>query len=201
MFPRQFTKYTTTFHHSPDVILLSYTPPSSKGNYSPLVNSIQVYNDTRVTSPLCSYIIFTNSTETLYKRQKIHIHYAHSCRSTPCPRVQDRLSTYVPPSIYCTILTIVFTPTILSGARSEWLQILQDRMAALDNARTCVGDEFAYGGAGAVVGMFTDLENAVDSARRMVYALGSEMRRRSEGELPIWNKVGGVTTMTKVKST
>jgi hypothetical protein len=44
-------------------------------------------------------------------------------------------------------------------------------MAALDNARTCVGDEFAYGGAGAVVGMFTDLENAVDSARRMVYAL------------------------------
>jgi hypothetical protein len=77
-------------------------------------------------------------------------------------------------------------------------------MAELDNARTCVGDEFAYGGAGAVVGMFTDLENAVDSARRMVYALGSEMRRRSEGELPIWTKgaIGSaVTTMTKVKST
>ena len=55
-----------------------------------------------------------------------------------------------------------------------------------------------------MVGMFTDLEDAVDSARRMVYALGSEMRRRSEGELPIWNKVAigsAVTTMTKVKST
>ena len=105
------------------------------------------------------------------------------------------------PSISCgTTLTTVFTPTILSGARSEWLQILQDRMAALDNARTCVGDELAYGGAGAVVGMFTDLENAVDSARRMVHALGSEMRRRSEGELPVWHKVA-VTSMTKVKST
>lgn len=110
-------------------------------------------------------------------------------------------SPFISRIILCRIiLTTVFTPTILSGARSEWLQILQDRMAALDNARTCVGDELAYGGAGAVVGMFTDLENAVDSARRMVHALGSEMRRRSEGELPVWNKVA-VTSMTKVKST
>lgn len=97
----------------------------------------------------------------------------------------------------------VFTPTILSGARSEWLMILQERMAELDQARTCVGDEFAYGGAGAVVGMFTDLENAVDSARRMVYALGSEMRRRSEGNLPVWTKIAvgsAVSTMQKGKS-
>lgn len=75
-------------------------------------------------------------------------------------------------------------------------------MAELDQARTCVGDEFAYGGAGAVVGMFTDLENAVDSARRMVYALGSEMRR-SEGNLPVWNKVAigsAECTMQKGKS-
>jgi len=81
--------------------------------------------------------------------------------------------------------------------------ILQERMAELDQARTCVGDEFAYGGAGAVVGMFTDLENAVDSARRMVYALGSEMRRRSEGNLPVWNKIAvgsAESTMQKGKS-
>jgi hypothetical protein len=81
--------------------------------------------------------------------------------------------------------------------------ILQERMAELDQARTCVSDDFAYGGAGAVVGMFTDLENAVDSARRMVYALGSEMRRRSEGNLPVWNKVAvgsAECTMRKEKS-
>jgi hypothetical protein len=76
-------------------------------------------------------------------------------------------------------------------------------MDALDQARTCVGDEFSYGGAGAVVGMFAKLEDAVDSARRMVCALGSEMRRRSEGELPIWNKIAigpAACTLMKGKS-
>jgi hypothetical protein len=61
-------------------------------------------------------------------------------------------------------------------------------MNALDKARTCVADEFSYGGSAGVVGLFTPLERAVDEARRMVYALGHEMRRRSAGDLPVWEK-------------
>lgn len=61
-------------------------------------------------------------------------------------------------------------------------------MNLLDKARTCVADEFSYGGSAGAVGLFTPLEQAVDEARRMVYALGHEMRRRSEGILPVWEK-------------
>jgi hypothetical protein len=61
-------------------------------------------------------------------------------------------------------------------------------MNLLDKARTCVADEFSYGGAAGVVGLFTPLERAVDEARRMVYALGHEMRRRSDGNVPVWQQ-------------
>lgn len=82
--------------------------------------------------------------------------------------------------------TPVFAPADLDSARIKWLILLADRMRALEQARADVRNQFDYGGAAAVVDAFYDLENDVDEARRMVCALSSEMRRRSEGEIPIW---------------
>lgn len=88
----------------------------------------------------------------------------------------------------------VFGPADLDTARTQWLILLSERMQLLDNARSDVRNDFDYGGAAAVCGMHTDLEDDVDEARRMVCALSTEMRRRSEGELPVWNNETPPTT-------
>ena len=59
-------------------------------------------------------------------------------------------------------------------------------MAVLESERLHTTDELEYGGAAALSHNVNPLEEAVDEARRMVCALGREMRRRSEGELQKW---------------
>lgn len=54
-------------------------------------------------------------------------------------------------------------------------------------------NDMEYGGAATHALDVEPLEAAVDEARRMVCALGGEMRRRSEGELPIWKRPEGGT--------
>ena len=63
-------------------------------------------------------------------------------------------------------------------------------MDDLDSARCHSPDDFEYGGAAALSHNVNPLEEAVDEARRMVCALGGEMRRRSEGNLPVWQQPG-----------
>jgi hypothetical protein len=59
-------------------------------------------------------------------------------------------------------------------------------MATLEVEVHHAPDDLEYGGAAALSHNINPLEQAVDEARRMVCALGGEMRRRSEGELPRW---------------
>lgn len=61
-------------------------------------------------------------------------------------------------------------------------------MHTLDQALHHVPNDMEYGGAAAHSLDIEPLEAAVDEARRMVCALSGEMRRRSEGELPVWGK-------------
>ena len=61
-------------------------------------------------------------------------------------------------------------------------------MQELDQARGDVRDEFDYGGAAAVCDAHAGLENEVDEARRVVRVLSSEMRRRSQGDIPVWRE-------------
>jgi hypothetical protein len=82
----------------------------------------------------------------------------------------------------------------LNAARTEWLHELTLRLDALDAARDLTIDELEYGGAGAHSLDVGPLEEAVDEARRMVCALGGEIRRRSEGTLPVWLGVKTVPT-------
>ena len=77
-------------------------------------------------------------------------------------------------------------PADLNDARAQWVAELHSRMQILEHARTDTRNDFDYGGAAAVCDLNNELEDAVDEARRMVCALGAEARRRSEGELPVW---------------
>lgn len=63
-------------------------------------------------------------------------------------------------------------------------------MDLLDSVRETTAGDFDYGGAASAAVDMAPLEEAVDEARRIVYALGCEMRRRSEGELPVWKAPG-----------
>ncbi|WVQ68044.1 uncharacterized protein L199_006250 [Kwoniella botswanensis] len=78
-----------------------------------------------------------------------------------------------------------FSPPDLSLAHTQWLLVLQSRMDALNSARDHSLD-FDLGGTSVDSDLVAPLEEAVDEARRMVCALGGEMRRRSEGNLPPW---------------
>jgi hypothetical protein len=69
----------------------------------------------------------------------------------------------------------------------EWIYTLNHRLGCLDSARGDTTSDLEYGGAAAVAENFAPLEAAVEEARRMVYVLSTEMRRRSEGEIPVWN--------------
>lgn len=61
-------------------------------------------------------------------------------------------------------------------------------MSILDDLLSQTNDDFEYGGAAYSLNELSILENKVDEARRMVVALGGEMRRRSEGSMPVWQK-------------
>ena len=61
-------------------------------------------------------------------------------------------------------------------------------MASLEQTRAESANDLEYGGAAAHMHDMHKLEDAVDEARRMVCNLGGEMRRRSEGEVPVWMK-------------
>ena len=73
-------------------------------------------------------------------------------------------------------------------ARSQWILVLHDRMFLLEQTLHHAPNDMEYGGAGTHALDVEPLEAAVDEARRMVCALGGEMRRRSEGELPVWQR-------------
>ena len=70
----------------------------------------------------------------------------------------------------------------------QWLHELNRRMALLEAERDHSPVDLEYGGAAALSHTINPLEEAVDEARRMVCALGGEMRRRSEGQLPEWQE-------------
>lgn len=93
-----------------------------------------------------------------------------------------------PLGIFSLMMRLVFRPADLDQARTQWLILLNERMKVLDRARGDVRNDFDYGGAAAVCDAHADLENEVDEARRMVCALSSEMRRRSEGEVLVWKE-------------
>jgi hypothetical protein len=88
----------------------------------------------------------------------------------------------------CTFIntTPAFRAPDLDLARTQWLHELTRRLNALEAARELTTDELEYGGAGAHSLDVGPLEAAVDEARRMVCSLGGEIRRRSEGSLPVW---------------
>ena len=89
-------------------------------------------------------------------------------------------------------LTTAFTAPDIELARSQWVLLLHDRMQQLEQALHIFHDVMDYGGAASQSFEVEPLEAAVDEARRMVCALSGEMRRRSEGELPVWEKLGAV---------
>ncbi|WVR07499.1 hypothetical protein IAU60_004541 [Kwoniella sp. DSM 27419] len=78
-----------------------------------------------------------------------------------------------------------FSPPDLSLAHAQWLLELSARIDRLNLARDHSID-LDYGGTCLDSDLVAPLEEAVDEARRMVCALGGEMRRRSEGSLPVW---------------
>ncbi|WVF72820.1 hypothetical protein IAT40_007638 [Kwoniella sp. CBS 6097] len=78
-----------------------------------------------------------------------------------------------------------FSPPDLSLAHTQWLLELSARLDRLNNARDLSMD-LDYSGTCMDSDLVAPLEEAVDEARRMVCALGGEMRRRSEGSLPPW---------------
>ncbi|WRT68418.1 uncharacterized protein IL334_005394 [Kwoniella shivajii] len=80
-----------------------------------------------------------------------------------------------------------FSSPDLSLAHTQWLLVLTARMDQLHSARDHSLD-FDLGGTSVDSDLVAPLEEAVDEARRMVCALGGEMRRRSEGTLPPWEK-------------
>lgn len=84
--------------------------------------------------------------------------------------------------------SLAFSEPHLELARSQWVLVLHDRLTMLNESLQHTTDDMEYGGAGAQALDLGPLEEAVDEARRMVCALGGEMRRRSEGELPVWKK-------------
>ncbi|WVW85599.1 hypothetical protein I302_107637 [Kwoniella bestiolae CBS 10118] len=89
-----------------------------------------------------------------------------------------------------------FSPPDLSLAHTQWLLVLSTRMDALQSARALSVD-FDIGGTSVDSDLVAPLEEAVDEARRMVCALGGEMRRRSEGNLPVW--VGGDVKSSQIQ--
>ncbi|OCF37949.1 hypothetical protein I316_00173 [Kwoniella heveanensis BCC8398] len=78
-----------------------------------------------------------------------------------------------------------FSPPDLSLAHTQWLLELSARLDRLNSARDLSVD-LDYSGTCMDSDLVAPLEEAVDEARRMVCALGGEMRRRSEGSLPPW---------------
>ncbi|EIW67250.1 hypothetical protein M231_01554 [Tremella mesenterica] len=87
-----------------------------------------------------------------------------------------------------------FSPPDIELAHGQWLLELHRRMAHLEQIRADTPNDFEYGGAAPLMADLARWEDAVDEARRMVYALGGEMRRRSEGEVPVWNRQKGRAT-------
>lgn len=59
-------------------------------------------------------------------------------------------------------------------------------MQLLNQALHYVPNDMDYGGAAAQALNLEPLEAAVDEARRMICVLSGEMRRRTEGELVVW---------------
>ncbi|KAK4688588.1 hypothetical protein P7C73_g1521, partial [Tremellales sp. Uapishka_1] len=80
----------------------------------------------------------------------------------------------------------IFPPPDLHTAHDQWVLELHKRMAILDTAAYTSHDDFNYGGSTSFAFDISPLEESVEEARRMVWRLGGEMRRRSEGELPVW---------------
>ncbi|WVR00019.1 hypothetical protein IAU59_007161 [Kwoniella sp. CBS 9459] len=78
-----------------------------------------------------------------------------------------------------------FSPPDLSLAHTQWLLELSARLDRLNSARDHSLD-LDYSGTCMDSDLVAPLEEAVDEARRIVCALGGEMRRRSEGSLPPW---------------
>ncbi|ORX38530.1 hypothetical protein BD324DRAFT_364388 [Kockovaella imperatae] len=74
----------------------------------------------------------------------------------------------------------------LETARTQWIHELTLRMDFLNDALANTACDMDYGGPINSAKDIEPLEEAVDEARRMVCALGGEMRRRSEGELLVW---------------
>ncbi|WWC71547.1 uncharacterized protein I206_105505 [Kwoniella pini CBS 10737] len=92
-----------------------------------------------------------------------------------------------------------FTQPDLSIAHVQWLQVLKSRMDQLENARE-LSLNFDLGGTFIDSDLVAPLEELVDEARRMVYSLNGEMRRRSEGNLPPWiiNKISYEISKSKM---
>ncbi|KAK8854774.1 hypothetical protein IAR55_003513 [Kwoniella newhampshirensis] len=93
-----------------------------------------------------------------------------------------------------------FSPPDLSLAHTQWLLELSSRLDRLTHARAHSVD-LDYSGTSIDADIVAPLEEAVDEARRMVCSLGGEMRRRSEGTLPVWMGQGqGQNGMTRANS-
>jgi len=89
---------------------------------------------------------------------------------------------------------------VIELARSQWIQVLHDRMLLLEQTLQHAPNDMEYGGAATHALDVEPLEAAVDEARRMVCALGGEMRRRSEGEMPIWKRPENVAPAVNVRT-
>lgn len=82
----------------------------------------------------------------------------------------------------------VFPNRDLSLAHTQWLSLLNSRMAELAAAELYALNDMEYGGAATSARDLAPLEEKVDEARRMVCVLGGEVTRRSEGDLAVWGK-------------
>jgi len=86
------------------------------------------------------------------------------------------------------LIALAFPTPDLELARTQWLVELDNRLSLLNSMIDATAGDLEYGGAASQSHDLAPLEGAVDEARRMVYSLGGEMRRRSEGMCPAWLK-------------